>query len=303
MLNLVFGGFCMALADSVPGVSGGTILFIFGIYDKFISSINSLVSKDKSIRKNGVKFLLKLALGWIVGFGIGVCLIVPNFEYNIYKISSLFIGFIVFSIPLIVKSQKENIVDKYYNIIFGVIGILIVVLITYFNPIANSGYSMSFKSINIGLMLYIMLAAIVAVSAMILPGISGSTLLLIFGLYLPLMKSFQSVLKGDLSKLSIILTFGLGLIIGIALCTKAVKYLLEKYTSEMIYIILGLMIGSIYSIIMGPTTINDVYSYAPVNFENFKITFFLMGGVLIYAIQYMKGFISNKTGNIKIDEV
>ncbi|WP_343003370.1 DUF368 domain-containing protein [Clostridium sp. 2218st1_F5_2218SCRN_220325] len=47
MLNLMFGGLCMALADSVPGVSGGTILFILGIYDKFISSLNSLVSRDK----------------------------------------------------------------------------------------------------------------------------------------------------------------------------------------------------------------------------------------------------------------
>ena len=89
MLNLMFGGLCMALADSVPGVSGGTILFILGIYDKFISSLNSLVSRDKINRRNGFKFLVKLGMGWIIGFCIGIYMVIPNFEYNIYKISSL----------------------------------------------------------------------------------------------------------------------------------------------------------------------------------------------------------------------
>lgn len=105
-------------------------------------------------------------------------------------------------------------------------------------------------------MIYIMLVAIIAVSAMVLPGISGSTLLLIFGLYLPIMKSVHNILNGNFGQMPIILVFIVGLIIGIFSFTKLVKYLLQKYTSEMIYIILGLMIGSIYSIIMGPTNIN-----------------------------------------------
>lgn len=84
MLNLMFGGLCMALADSVPGVSGGTILFILGIYDKFISSLNSLVSRDKINWRNGFKFLVKLGMGWIIGFYIGIYMVIPNFEYNIY---------------------------------------------------------------------------------------------------------------------------------------------------------------------------------------------------------------------------
>ena len=107
MLNLMFGGLCMALADSVPGVSGGTIFFILGI--------------------------------------------------------------------------------------------LVVVLITYFNPKSSNSYNISFKYFDIGLMIYIMLVAIIAVSAMVLPGISGSTLLLIFGLYLPIMKSVHNILNGNFS--------------------------------------------------------------------------------------------------------
>lgn len=303
MLNLMFGGLCMALADSVPGVSGGTILFILGIYDKFISSLNSLVSRDKINRRNGFKFLVKLGMGWIIGFCIGIYMVIPNFEYNIYKISSLFIGFIVFSISVIIKGQKENIVDKYHNIIFTVIGILVVVLITYFNPISSNSYNISFKYFDIGLMIYIMLVAIIAVSAMVLPGISGSTLLLIFGLYLPIMKSVHNILNGNFSQMPIVLVFIVGLIIGIFSFTKLVKYLLQKYTSEIIYIILGLMIGSIYSIIMGPTTIIGTYNYVPVNIYNFNVLFFILGGVLIGAIQYLKHLILKQSTDMNLKEI
>lgn len=303
MLNLMFGGLCMALADSVPGVSGGTILFILGIYDKFISSLNSLVSRDKINQRNRFKFLVKLGMGWIIGFCIGIYMVIPNFEYNIYKISSLFIGFIVFSISVIIKGQKENIVDKYHNIIFTVIGILVVVLITYFNPISSNSYNISFKYFDIGLMIYIMLVAIIAVSAMVLPGISGSTLLLIFGLYLPIMKSVHNILNGNFSQMPIVLVFIVGLIIGIFSFTKLVKYLLQKYTSEIIYIILGLMIGSIYSIIMGPTTIIGTYNYVPVNIYNFNVLFFILGGVLIGAIQYLKHLILKQSTDMNLKEI
>ena len=274
MLNLMFGGLCMALADSVPSVSGGTILFILGIYDKFISSLNSLVSRDKINRRNGFKFLVKLGMGWIIGFCIGIYMVIPNFEYNIYKISSLFIDFIVFSIPVIIKGQKENIVDKYHNIIFTVIGILVVVLITYFNPISSNSYNISFKYFDIGLMIYIMLVAIIAVSAMVLPGISGSTLLLIFGLYLPIMKRVHNILNRNFSQMPIILVF-----------------------------IVGLMIGSIYSIIMGPTTITGTYNYVPVNIYNFNVLFFILGGVLIGAIQYLKHLILKQSTDMNLKEI
>ena len=67
MIMKILGGFLMALADSVPGVSGGTIAFILGLYDDFINSLNNIVSKDKEKRKAAFLFLLKLGSGWIVG--------------------------------------------------------------------------------------------------------------------------------------------------------------------------------------------------------------------------------------------
>ena len=107
ILNFI-RGFCMALADSIPGVSGGTIAFILGFYDEFVNALNNIISGSKIERINGFKFLSKIGIGWISGFILSVLFITNIFEKNIYEISSLFLGFIISSIPLIIKSEKKN---------------------------------------------------------------------------------------------------------------------------------------------------------------------------------------------------
>ena len=102
-----FRGFCMALADSVPGVSGGTIAFILGFYDKFINSLNDLFYGGMTEKKEAIIFLIKLGIGWIIGMVLASLVLTSLFEKEIYNISSLFLGFIVFSIPLIIKEEKE----------------------------------------------------------------------------------------------------------------------------------------------------------------------------------------------------
>ena len=83
MLIRVLGGFLMALADSVPGVSGGTIAFLMGIYDEFINSLNNIVSKDKEKRKAAVFFLIKLGSGWIIGMALASIIINKIFIQHI----------------------------------------------------------------------------------------------------------------------------------------------------------------------------------------------------------------------------
>ena len=130
-------GFCMALADSVPGVSGGTIAFILGFYDKFINSLDDLAYGDREKKKKALFFLFKIILGWIVGMVLAVLILTSLFEKHIYAVSSVFIGFIVFSIPLIVKEEKKTLKGKYQNLIFTLLGIIAVVLITYLNPVTG----------------------------------------------------------------------------------------------------------------------------------------------------------------------
>lgn len=279
-------GFCMALADSVPGVSGGTIAFILGFYDKFINSLNGLVYGNKKEKKKAIKFLLRLALGWVIGMILAVLILSSLFEKHIYQVSSLFLGFIIFAIPIIIKQEKKEIKGKYNNIIFSIIGILIVVLITYFNPVSGSDTSVNLGNMNLGLLVYLFISAMIAISAMVLPGISGSTLLLIFGVYIPVINAIKEVLHFNLSYIPALIVFSLGVITGIILIIKLVKLALEKQRSKAIYTIIGLMIGSLYAIVMGPTTL-DVARDA-LSISTFSIVFFIIGGLIIIGLDKLK---------------
>ena len=280
----------MALADSVPGVSGGTIAFILGFYDKFINSLNSLVStkSNKEEKLESLRFLIKIGIGWAVGMVLAVLFISSVFTTHIYKISSLFLGFIIFSLPLIFREEKAEIVGKYKNIIFAVIGILVVAAITYFNPATSggTGTNLSLDNLNIGLIAYVFVVGAIAICAMILPGISGSTLLLIFGIYAPIMTAVKSVIKFDFSYLPIVIVFGLGVITGIVSIIRLLRYLLANHRSKVIYTIIGLMIGSLYAVVMGPTTLE--IPEAPMGFGEFSILFFLLGGGLILGLEKLK---------------
>ena len=212
-------GLCMALADSVPGVSGGTVAFILGYYEKFINSLNALVSKD-SDKKEALKFLGKLGVGCAIGLILASLVLSSVFETHIYAISSLFIGFILFAIPSIIKEEKDTLKGKYQYLIFTAIGIAVVALLTYFNPTSGGGISVDINSLNIGICIYAFVVGMVAISAMILPGISGSTILLIFGLYIPIINSIKEVLHLQLEYLPILIVFGFGVLAGIALIIK-----------------------------------------------------------------------------------
>ena len=276
----------MALADSVPGVSGGTIAFILGFYDKFINSLDDLIHGDKKKKKEALYFLLKLAVGWVVGIILAVLILTELFETHIYAVSSLFIGFILFSIPLIIKEEKETLKGKYINLIFTIIGIAIVAFITYFNPISGDASAVDITNINLGLAIYMFIAAMISISAMVLPGISGSTLMLIFGLYMPLITSIKDILNLNFASLPALIIMGLGVVTGIVLIIRLIKIALEKYRSATIYFILGLMLGSIYAIAMGPTTLEVVQN--ALSIKTFNIFFFLFGGIIVLSLERLK---------------
>lgn len=292
-------GFCMALADSVPGVSGGTVAFILGYYEKFINSLNALVSKD-SDKKEALKFLGKLGVGWAIGLILASLVLSSVFETHIYAISSLFIGFILFAIPSIIKEEKDTLKGKYQYLIFTVIGIAVVALLTFFNPTSGGGINVDINSLNIGICIYAFVVGMVAISAMILPGISGSTILLIFGLYIPIINSIKEVLHLQLEYLPILIVFGFGVLAGIALIIKLVKKALDKYRTQTIYTVIGLMIGSLYAIVMGPTTLK--VPQEAMNFGTFNILFFVIGAAVIGAMEFAKYKLSNKKTDAKTTE-
>lgn len=279
-------GFCMALADSVPGVSGGTVAFLLGFYDRFIDSIDDLITGSMEKKKNAFFFLLKLGIGWICGFVLAVLILASIFESHIYYISSLFIGFIIFAIPVVVKEEKECLGKGKKFMPLILIGIAIVSAVTYFNPISGEGSGINLDHLTLGLGVYVFLAGAIAISAMVLPGISGSTLLLIMGLYLPVITAIKEYLHLDFSTFPVVFIFGCGILVGIFSVVKLIRKALNKFRAQTIYIIIGLMIGSIYAVVMGPTTLDT--PQPAMGFHEFNIIFFVIGGVIILGMQKLK---------------
>lgn len=291
ILNFI-NGFCMALADSVPGVSGGTVAFILGFYDKFIGSLDSLFRGKMEEKKSALLFLIKLGIGWACGFIIAALVLGSIFNEQIYNISSLFIGFIIFAIPIVIYEEREALKKNYLNVIFALIGIVFVVAITLLNPASGQGISVHVDNLSIGLIAYVFFAAMIAISAMVLPGISGSTLLLIFGLYVPIMSAVKEFFHMNFSYFPILCVFGLGVITGIVLFVGLIRKSLENFRPQTIYVIIGMMIGSLFSIVMGPTTLE--VPQAAMSFNTFNILFFIIGGVIIIGLQAFKMFLNKE---------
>lgn len=284
MIRQFINGVCMALADSVPGVSGGTIAFILGFYDKFIGSINDLFYEKGEKRKEAFIFLVKLGIGWVVGMAAAVLVLSSAFEKHIYFVSSLFMGFIIASIPLVIKQEKEAYTGRIANVVFALIGAAVVIGITFLNK-TSFMTGLDLAKISIPIAIYIFIAGMVAISAMFLPGISGSTLLLIFGLYLPVISGIKELLHMNFSVFPALCIFGVGVIAGALSVVKGIKVCLDKHRSKTMYTILGLMVGSLYAIVMGPTTLKAPEPALSVS--TFSIIAFIIGIVIVAGLQFM----------------
>ncbi len=285
MMKECFNGFCMALADSVPGVSGGTIAFIMGFYDNFIESINDMVFGCMIQKKVAIKYLIRLGLGWVLGMVIAAMILSSMFESHIYLVSSVFIGLILGSLPIVICEEKTIVHKNRSGFVFLCIGIILVFIITWLN--SNIGISsVDLRTMSLSLAIRLFLVGMIAISAMFLPGISGSTLLLIFGMYIPVMNGIKNLLTLDFSCLTALVIFGCGIITGAVTVVKMIQICLEKYRSQMIFMILGMMIGSLYAIVMGPTTLE--HAQPALTFQNFHIIAAILGVGLVLGLHLLK---------------
>lgn len=284
-------GFCMAMADAVPGVSGGTIAFVMGFYDRFIESLDNIISGSREQKKSALIFLLKLGAGWVVGFICTVLALGRIFDSHIYELCSLFLGLSLFAVPIIVRDEWETIKGKYVHILFALLGVAVVVVITYLNQSLSRG-SMEISALSLVKGIYVFIVAAIAISAMVLPGISGSTMLLIFGLYVPIMSAIRGFLHMEFKYIPILVIFGLGILTGIFTSVKLLRTGLEKFRPQMVFLILGLVIGSMYAIVTGPSTLETPQPV--MTFATFKVGYFILGGVILIGLQLLKRAMEKK---------
>ena len=173
---------------------------------------------------------------------------------------------------MIIKEEKQCMIGKYGNILFLILGMGIVVAISYFNAGGNLGGT-DLHDMNIAKGIYLFVVGMIAISAMFLPGISGSTLLLIFGLYVPVITAVKELLHLNFDYLPAVIVFGLGVMTGALTVVKGIKICLERYRSQ-----------SVYTIVVGPTTLELPQN--AMTLETFHIGAFLAGAAVIVLLQF-----------------
>ena len=233
-------GMAMGAADVVPGVSGGTIAFISGIYEELIGTLNNInFSLLKHLKTEGLKstwkkangpFLLALLSGVFVSI-ISLAKGVEWFlEHHPILLWSFFFGLVLASIVYVGKQIKTTAKD-FKLFLAMAIGAVVAYLITTINPSETSDTN-----------LFLFFAGALAICAMILPGISGSFILVIIGAYSPVLEALNTL---NIKK---IVLFGAGAVVGLLSFSKLLKWLFEKYHRLTLAVITGFMIGSLNKI-------------------------------------------------------
>lgn len=285
---IAVNGFCMALADSVPGVSGGTIVFIMGLYDKFITSLVCLLHGTRSEKITALSFLVRLGIGWTAGMAGAVTVLSGVFVSGIYQVSSLFLGFVAISVPLVISEEREAVRGHMKCLPFAALGAAAVVALScckLSSYVHDLGFSLPTA-------LYVFAAGILAISAMVLPGISGSSLLMSFGLYVPIITGLRELMSFNFDSLWLIMSLGLGVIAGVFLTLRTIKRLLEKHRPASVYAILGMMTGSLYVIVTGPETLK--IPQPSMTLETFDIRLFTVGVVCVFGLHILKKRLKDK---------
>lgn len=223
----------------VPGLSGGTMALILGIYDEIIHSISSFF---KNVKNNFI-FLLVIGLGGVIGLvtvGLVVSEAIKHFKY---PTMFLFLGIVLGGLPVLFKEADKGKKNK-KDWIFLILGVLVIALLMYFDSVVNQSL-IDLNSVSKGLYIYLFIAGIVISIALILPGISTSFLLLTLGLLEPTIDAVKTL------NLGFIIPLVLGVLFGVIVTTKLLEKLLNKKPRQTYFIIIGFVIASMVEVFPG----------------------------------------------------
>lgn len=239
-IALFLKGAAMGIAEAIPGVSGGTIAFITGIYQELIETIKSftpsnlrLVLHDRQAFWKAINglFLARLITGMAIGLIFGILVISHLLEHYQSLLWSFFYGLVLASAVFLAKDVEWN--GK--SLLATLIGAILAYLITSLSPATGSEH-----------VLYLFFAGCLAISAMMLPGISGSFVLLLLGLYQLIINGLKAIIADqDFSKLGSLIIFGLGVLVGLFSFARVLSYLFKRFPNGTVATMIGILIGSL----------------------------------------------------------
>lgn len=250
----IIKGIFIGVANIIPGVSGGTMAVSMGVYDKIINSINSIT---KEFKKSFLT-LLPLVIGMIGGIGVFSYIIPYSLSHYAFQTCMCFAGLIVGGIPQIIGNTSDALKKEERKIGFThIIAFIVLAALAVIMAVANGNNSgpsvitVDFKNIVI-----LVVIGIVAAATMIVPGVSGSLVLMILGYYsgiIGTIRDFISSLKnlnwsGLGHCVAILVPFAIGCVVGILLISKLISWLFKKFESVTYCAILGLIAASPFAI-------------------------------------------------------
>lgn len=241
MLNYIkkiIAGIAVGIANVIPGVSGGTIAVVFGVYSDLIGAASLDI---KTIKAN-----FKIYLCLFGGMGLGALLFARLFKlvYERFPIQTnfFFVGLIVGSIfiifDLVREKEKESSFTKVSKIVWFFIG-LSIMLALYFSKGAAASSAAAIETLSLGNFILLFLIGFAGAAAMVIPGISGSFILLILGAYYTVIKAITDL------NIPVLIPIGLGVLAGFILSARLIGFLMEKFPKITYAFILGLVLGSV----------------------------------------------------------
>ena len=267
LFRLIFIGIFIGMANVIPGVSGGTLAVIFGIYEKFV---NAITLNLKKLKENW-KFLVPLLAGMAGGVLLFSKLIKTLYENFPVQTNYAFTGLILGSIPMLFtymikkeEPEKKFSAGKIAGIIIAAL-IGLALLITFHilkEKLGGQSDEISFElpQISVPLLIKLFIGGIIGAITMVIPGISGSLIMLIFGVYPIVMGALNTLFHWEtfLHSLFLLLPNGIGVVIGLISGAKLVSYLLKKQPNITYAVIFGLICGSAITFFPGFSEINSV---------------------------------------------
>ncbi|HHA6999179.1 TPA: DUF368 domain-containing protein [Staphylococcus aureus] len=245
----ILKGFAMGTSDLVPGVSGGTIALLLGIYNQFIASISGIFSRRFW---PSFTFLIPIIIGMLLAMGSLSNLF--NYLLSQHHIPTMFFfgGLIIGIVPYLLKisNYKTSFTTKHYMMVIAGIAILIVITLMN-NGDKHAGETLTLST---GLIIKYFIAGMCASSAMLLPGISGSFMLLVFGVYGTVMLAISEVVKLNFTGLPILLAVGFGVLAGFIISSKIIQYFLTHHKLMTFALIIGFVVGSLFAVFPGLPT-------------------------------------------------
>ncbi len=280
MVKSILKGMVIGIANIIPGVSGGTMMVSMGIYDKLIHCITHLFSEFKK----SVLFLLPIAVGMgiaIIASSFGLEYLFENFPV---QTNLLFVGLVIGGLPAIWKNVKGKTI-KIGHIVACLAFFALVAGLAMVGEKEGEAASMAFNLINV---VKLFVVGIIASATMVIPGVSGSMMLLLMGYYNPILTTINDFIRslvafdinGILTGCGALIPFGIGVVVGIFAIAKLVEIIFDKFPLYAYWAIIGLIVAS-------PVAILVMGTYPRIN------AFSVISGLVCLAVGYV---ISTKLG-------